>query len=171
MTIIRIIKIFLIASLSLLLGSCSGDNTDLYKYINDTKARPSRAIEQIPKFSPLPIFKFPENDNRRSPFKPVDMKKVNDQNAPDKNRTKQPLEAYPLDALKFVGILKQGSEIWALIKTPSKQVARVRVGDYMGLNFGRIITIKDDLIKIQETKKISGTWEKSITTLNLDTGK
>lgn len=165
------IKILLISALTLGLGACSGDNSDLESYINDIKSRKSRPIEPIPKFAPLPIFKFPEDDPRRSPFKPVDLKKRTDINAPDKNRQKQPLEAYPLDALKFVGTLKQGNEMWALIKQPNNQITRVKAGDYMGQNYGRIVIIKNDKIIIEETYKDTGTWEKKMTTINLDTGK
>lgn len=159
------------ALLVLLLSACSGDNSDLVKYINEVKSRPGRPIEPIPKFAPLPIFRFPENDNRRNPFKPIDQKKRNDIYAPDKKRPKQPLESFPLDALKFVGTLKKDNEIWALIKQPDGQISRVRVGDCMGQNYGRIILIKNDLIKLEETVQKSGTWEKQSTTINLDTGK
>lgn len=162
---------FLLGLLSLLITACSGDNSDLLKYINDVKARPSKLIEPLPKFAPLPIFKFPENDKRRNPFKPVVLTKNADLYAPDQKRLKQPLEAFPLDALKFVGILEQGAVIWALIKQPDMQISRVRVGDYMGQNYGRIIVIKRDLIKLEETVKDTGSWEKKITTINLDTGK
>ena len=161
----------ILCGLPLLLTSCSGDNTDLTKYINDTKLKPSRPIEPIPKFAPLPIFKFPENDSRRNPFKPVDVKKRTDLNAPDQKRPKEPLESYPLDALKFVGTLKQGSEIWGLIKLPDGQIARIQVGEHMGLNYGRVVSIQNDALKIQETIKNSGTWEKNLTTIMLGTGK
>ncbi|HAU4078665.1 TPA: pilus assembly protein PilP [Legionella pneumophila] len=164
-------KSLLTALLVLLLSACSGDNSDLVKYINEVKSRPERPIEPIPKFAPLPIFRFPENDDRRNPFKPIDQKKRNDIYAPDKKRPKQPLESFPLDALKFVGTLKKDNEIWALIRQPEGQISRVRVGDYMGQNYGRIILIKNDLIKLEETVQKSGTWEKQSTTINLDTGK
>lgn len=162
--------ILLIFLLSSLLSNCSGDNSDLVKYINDVKARPSIKIEPIPQFAPLPIFKFPENDNRRNPFKPIDQKKRTDLFAPDQKRPKQPLEAFPLDSLKFVGTLKEGSSIWALIKRSDSQISRIRVGQYMGQNYGRVILIKNDFIKLEETVKNSGTWEKHITTIKLYTG-
>ena len=153
------------------LSSCSGDNSDLIKYINDIKARPAKAIEPIPQFTPLAVFIFPDNGDRRSPFKPTEAQKNLDLYAPDQKRKKQPLEAYPLDALKFVGILEQGSDVWGLIEQPDKKITRVRVGDYMGQNYGRIIVIKQNLIKLEETTKDSGMWKKQITTINLYTGK
>ncbi len=159
-----------ISLISILCTACTGDNSDLVNYINDIKSRPGAPIEAIPKFAPLPVFIFPENDNRRSPFKPAEVKKT-DQYAPDQKRVKQPLEAFPLDGLKFVGVLKQGNQLWALIRDPEKKVVPVKVGTYMGLNYGHIISIKNNEIKLEETLKNSGTWEKHITTINLDIGK
>ena len=95
-----------------------------------------------------------------------------DQSAPDQKRPKQPLEAFPLDALKFVGILKEGNQLWGLILNPEKKIVPIKIGDYMGQNYGQVIAIKNEEIKLQETiKSSSGTWEKHITTLHLDTGK
>lgn len=162
--------ILLISLIAILSASCDGDNSDLVNYINDVKSRPGPPIEPIPKFAPLPVFRFPEEDNRRSPFKPVEAKKT-DQFAPDQKRVKQPLEAFPLDGLKFVGILKEGNQLWALIRDPEKKVVPVKVGNYMGLNYGRVISIKSTEIKLEETIKDSGKWEKRITIIHLDTGK
>ncbi|MFA6303453.1 MAG: pilus assembly protein PilP [Legionella sp.] len=155
-----------------LLSSCTGDNADLKNYIYNIKHRPSKPIEPIPQFSPLPKFKFPESDlSQRNPFQPIEFKKVVDQFAPDQHRRKQLLESFPLDALKFVGILKQGSVVWALIKQPSGTISRVSIGNYMGLDYGRIVAIKADSIKLEETIKQSGKWAKHITTINLNSGK
>ncbi|MBN9226927.1 MULTISPECIES: pilus assembly protein PilP [Legionella] len=161
-----------ICTLSLLLGSCSGNNDDLRRYIDEVKHRKTREIEPIPSFSPLPTFKFPDNGNRRNPFKPITHKKEQvDMNAPDKNRPKEPLEAYPLDALKFVGTLRQGNDTWALIKLPSSDITHVRVGNYMGQNYGRIVSIKNNAIQLIETTQTSGKWDKHKTTIELYTGK
>ena len=159
-----------LVSLILLCSACTGDNSDLENYINDVKSRPGPPVEAIPKLVPLPKFRFPENDTRRSPFKAMDIKNPN-QDAPDQTRVKQPLEAFPLDALKFVGILKQDNQLWALINNPQKKVIPVKVGNYMGLNYGRIISITNNEIKLEETVKNSGTWEKHITIIHLYTGK
>ncbi|VEB34333.1 Tfp pilus assembly protein PilP [Legionella sainthelensi] len=164
-------RICCICFLSLLLVACTDDNEDLVNYINEVKQRKTREIEPLPSFAPLPSFKFPDNGNRRSPFKPISQKKEVDVNAPDKNRPKQPLEAFPLDALKFVGILKQDNEIWALIELPNKGVTPVRIGDYMGQNYGRIVSIKNDSIELIETTQSSGKWEKHRTKIELYTGK
>ena len=151
--------------LLLMLASCSSDESQLTRYINSIKARPPRPIEPIPEPQPIPKFIFPETDNRRSPFKPV--LDQADFFAPNIKRPKQPLEHFPLDALKFVGILKQGNVTWALISQPTGLISRVKLGDYMGQNYGQIINIKDKTILLEETIQVTGKWEKKQITLNL----
>lgn len=164
--------LILISLLSLLLLACSDDNNDLTRYIHQVKSRKTRAIEPLPVFSPLQGFKFPDKEDRRNPFKPTNQKKFVDPFAPDQRRSRQPLEAYPLDALKFVGTLTQDNQVWALIKEPDSQITRARIGDYMGQNYGHILVIKNDSLKLEETiKGSSGKWEKHTTTLELYTGK
>lgn len=157
--------------MSLLLIACSGDNSDLTRYMHEVRSRPAKAIEPIPQFSELPVFTFPEDDQRRSPFKPVEQKKRNEIAAPDQHRSKDPLEIYPLDALKFVGTLKENNMIWGLIKDPDDKIVRIRAGEYMGQDYGMVISIKEEQIKLEETFKNAGKWEKRITTIDLDTGK
>lgn len=152
------------------MSSCAGDNTELMRYIHEVKNRPGAPIEPLPKFTPLPVFKFPEHDVRRNPFKPVEIKKTGEF-APDQKRLKEPLESFPLDALKFVGILKEGSQLWGLITDPDKKVIPVKVGNYMGQNYGRILSITNTEINLEEIVKTSGQWVKRITIIKLDTGK
>jgi type IV pilus assembly protein PilP len=152
--------------LSLLLGACSSDDSELKRYINMIKTRPARPIEPIPEFQPLKKFIYPEKDNRRSPFKPV-VAEQEESFAPNIKRPKQPLEAFPLDALNFVGILKEGPMLWALISQPGGFVSRVKPGDYMGQNYGQILSIQDKAIQLEETLNVNGKWEKKTTTLTL----
>lgn len=155
--------------LSLFLIACSSGNEDLVKYIDKVKYRKIQEPEPLPLFAPLPSFEFIDNGNRRSPFKPSSQKNTIDVNAPDEHRAKQPLEVYPLDALKFVGILQQDIEIWALIQLPNMEVTPVRIGDYMGENYGRIVSIKNESIELIELTQSSGKWEKHRTKVDLYT--
>ena len=82
-------------------------------------------------------------------------------------RPKQPLEAFPLDALKFVGILEQGPLIWALIKQPDGLISRVKPGDYMGQNYGQIVGIKEKIIQLDELVQLNGKWDKKRIVINL----
>lgn len=156
-----------ISGLLLLMSACGPVEDDLQRYIHEIKTRPSKAIEPIPEFATPQKFKYPENVERRSPFKPHAVLERQDTQAPDVNRPKQPLEAFSLDALKFVGILKEGSTIWALISQPEGKISTVRAGDYMGKNYGKVINITENRILVQETVKIGGLWEKKMITLKL----
>lgn len=149
------------------------EDTELRHYISEIKSRPARPIEPMPTFEPTPKFSYPEIEARRSPFKPITIEpqQVADIHAPNLNRAKQPLEAFALDALKFVGILKEGSTVWALISQPDGVVTRVKVGDYMGKNFGQIVSIKNDMITLVETVQLSGKWEKKEIILKMHTSE
>lgn len=158
----------LLALAVILAGCTSSADSELTHYINEVKSRPGRPIEPIPQVAPLPKFTYPEVDNRRSPFKPKEVKITEDKLAPNTNRPKQPLEQYPLDSLKFVGVLKEGSTIWGLITKPDGEVVRVKPGDYMGQNFGKVVSINNESLKLEESTQIAGKWKKQITTINLN---
>lgn len=151
------------------LAACSSSADDeLSSYIFDVKARKATPITPIPKFQRIEKFVYPENDMRRSPFKHKNIAQSEDKSAPNINRSREPLEQFPLDALKFVGILKQGALVWGLISQPGGEIIRVRVGNYMGKDFGKIISINDTSLKLEETVQVQGKWERKLTTFNLN---
>ncbi len=79
-------------------------------------------------------------------------------NAPDAARPKEPLEAYPLESLKMVGTLSQKGVTYALVRADSS-VYRVKIGNYLGQNFGVITGITDNLINLKElVQDASGDW-------------
>jgi len=159
----------MLALITVVLAACgSSADDELSRYIATINARPAHPIQPIPAFVPIEKFVYPENNPRRSPFTPKEVEKIDDRLAPNVNRPKEPLEEFPLDALKFVGILKQGSIIWGLISEPGGKVARVKVGNYMGKDFGKVISIKRTSLTIEETVQIAGKWEKKLTTFNLN---
>lgn len=151
----------------LLVAGCSNDE-DLNQYIHKIKSRPARKIDPIPEFKPLPKYEYPEKMVRRNPFKVFQTKSKFDVAAPDKNRKKQPLEAFPLDSLKFVGLLERDHAVWALIQQPNGSISRIQSGEYMGQNYGRVLKITQDSIRLEETVKMAGKWEKKITNIQLN---
>jgi type IV pilus assembly protein PilP len=158
-----------IIGLTMLMACDPSEDSELRRYIDEVKARKARPIEPIPEFTPMTKFSYPENEHRRSPFKPIPVPQQIDVYAPNTNRPKEPLEAFPLDALKFVGILKEGPVVWGLIRQPDGLVSRVKVGDYMGKNFGQVRSIQETGIEIEETVQDTGKWEKKPFTLKLNT--
>ena len=89
----------------------------------------------------------------RDPFAPSpNANRSNNKNGPrpDQDRPRQPLEAFPLDSLKMVGTIGQGSKMEALIKDPGGVIHQVHKNDYMGQNYGRVTSISEDHVDLVE---------------------
>jgi type IV pilus assembly protein PilP len=75
------------------------------------------------------------------------------------NRRKEPLEDFPLDALKMVGTLSRGKQSWAVIQAPDGTVHRVQKGNYLGQNFGRIKRVSEEKVDLVElVQGAMGEW-------------
>lgn len=77
------------------------------------------------------------------------------------------LEKYGLDELVFVGTLNQYGNV-GLIKTPDVGVVRVKKGDYIGRDNGKVLAIKETAIILQEKIYKSGVWENKKTVLMIN---
>lgn len=84
------------------------------------------------------------------PRKNDQVQNVSDGIRPDLTRRKEILESYPLESLAMVGSLQQSDMIYALIKSPEGTLHRVKTGNYLGQNFGRISHISESEVKLQE---------------------
>lgn len=86
---------------------------------------------------------------------------------PDINRPKEPLEAFPLESLKMVGTLERGKQTFALVKADAG-LYRVRIGNYLGQNFGVITKITDSEVALRElVQDAGGDWTERESTLLL----
>ncbi len=136
-----------------LVSGCNQDMSDLVGYIDEVKARPPRAIEPIPVIKPYVRFIYPGHD--RDPFNITvieDPKTAEPTGSVllDKNRVPEFMESFTLDSLRMVGTVYKEGQLWALVRIPSGAVHRVRKGNYMGKNHGRIAEIRDTRIKLAE---------------------
>ncbi|MGQ3890555.1 pilus assembly protein PilP [Legionella sp. CNM-4043-24] len=166
-----LIYVFYLPLVCSLAGCSSPEDEALTRYIHEVKMRSPKPIEPVPVFVPLEKFLYPEILGRRNPFRLREVKEQPDVLAPNITRPKEPLEMFPLDALKFVGIWRQDGVIWGLISQPGGMVSRVKVGNYMGQNFGRIISISETSLKLEERVQVSGKWDSKITTFNLNSNE
>ena len=83
------------------------------------------------------------------------------------NRRKEPLEAYPLDAMAMVGSVERTGRRYALLKV-DKLLYQVKVGDYVGQNFGKITKIGETDIALREiVQDAAGEWIERTTSLEL----
>ena len=78
--------------------------------------------------------------------------------APELARRKEALESYPLDALSMVGSLVRGGQPVALVKVDNL-LYQVRLGNYLGQNFGRVNKIAETEIILREiVQDAVGEW-------------
>lgn len=86
---------------------------------------------------------------------------------PDLSRPKEPLEAFPLESLKMVGTLARARQTYALVRADAG-LYRVRVGNYLGQNFGVITKITDSEVALRElVQDAGGDWTERESTLLL----
>jgi type IV pilus assembly protein PilP len=161
------LRIACLVSLALLTGCSNNDFSDLTQYIAEVKLRPKGTIKPLPEIKVVEPFIFKPED-LRDPFKPIKPSELvgEDANAahgsgikPDTTRRKEELEAFPIETLKMIGTVNMKSNLWGLVKSADKTVYRVRVGNYMGQNYGKIIRISPDKIELMEiVPDQPGTW-------------
>ena len=156
----------------LLAGCFGGSNDDLKQRIADAGKDLRGKVEPLPEVKPYEPFTYNAFD-LQDPFKPRKLSALKGQGSgkgiqPDFNRHKEALENYSLDALKMVGTLQQGKMMYAIIKTPDNSLYRVKVGNYMGQNFGIITQITEADLKLTEIVQDSGgDWVERPATISL----
>ncbi|MGV6808377.1 MAG: pilus assembly protein PilP [bacterium] len=154
----------LIVGLGMSLSACQTDMNDLISKVAQINARPAGMIDPIPEQQPYLSYSYPQH--QRDPFnssklKPRRVKTVQEKveekpkvekGVPlDLTRPPEFLESYPLDSLGYVGTVSKEKTEWALIKNKSGAVHRVKRGNYLGQDHGKIINITETKLYLQET--------------------
>ena len=86
---------------------------------------------------------------------------------PDMDRAREPLESYPLESLKYVGVMTRRGASYAIVQVDAS-LYQVRAGNYMGQNFGVITRINEDQVVLKElVQDAAGDWVERESTLQL----
>lgn len=152
----RGVRVVAMALGTLVLTGCgvSGDFDDLRSYMDEVRAKPKGSIEPLPAFLPYEAFTY-SAASLRHPFQPpmkIDLtqrQKGTKDIRPDETRVKQFLEEFNIENFVMVGTLAKGEGSYALIKG-GDGVHRVKVGDYLGRNHGRIVEISEAEVDVLE---------------------
>jgi type IV pilus assembly protein PilP len=141
----------LIALLIFMAGCEQNEFSDLRTFMAQAGASGQQALEPLPPVKLQDNFTYDPGDIP-DPFKPRSMKsaKAGGGLQPDLSRPKEPLEQYPLDALRMVGTMKKSGQIYALVRTPENALYRVKKGDHVGQNYGLVIAINDSNMELRE---------------------
>lgn len=149
----RIHAALLVLVLPLLLSACGSQQDDLAAYIERINERPGKELDELPDVAEYEQFVYQPAD-RRAPFVPVRPERrttrVESGPRPDETRPRGPLEEFPLDALKMVGLVEISGRRFALVRDPDRRIHRVPVGTYAGQNHGRITAIAPREVQLVE---------------------
>lgn len=163
-------RIVVTIALAAALAGCSGEShQDLRAWMaeqgKDTRGR----LDPIPQIRPYEPFAYNAFD-LPDPFKPrkIEPNKGSSKLAPDLARRREPLESFPLESLMMVGTLERNKAIFALVRTPEKDIYQVKAGNYMGQDYGVIVGISDTEIKLRElVQDGAGDWTERTSSLQL----
>ncbi len=150
---------------AVLVASCGGDTVDLQNYVAQVKSQEKGRIEPLPQFKPFKTFAYDavlEKDpfaawvTERIPRQIITENGAVQQSvrprgiSPNFDRRKELLEQYPLDSLNMLGTLELDNELWAIVSDPDKIVHRVKAGNYIGQNFGKIVDVNESQLSLRE---------------------
>ncbi len=175
------LKLFIQILCGALLMSCSS-SSEIKKFIEETKKANTSNI------SPLPHLKEYEQviytasklrDPFNMPVRNVTLKlNTHVENVriaskrPDADRKKEYLERMPLDSLTMVGTIKKKGEMWALIIDKTGIIHKVREGNYVGENAGKIKKISENNMDIDEMiADEQGNWVNRKANLSINSNK
>jgi type IV pilus assembly protein PilP len=158
----------------LCLAACDGtEHKDLKNELEILTKNVKGNIEPLPTVKPYQPVAYQALE-LPDPFKPSKIVLANEKQgskgtgqAPDDKRPKEPLEAFPLESLKMVGTLARSKNVFALVKA-DQGLYRVRVGNYLGQNYGVITKITESEITLRELVQDGGDeWNERTSSLLL----
>ena len=164
-------RLLLVVLSSLLLVACSSGDED------ELRAWMKTAAEGVkPKIPPLPVVEpyepVPyEVASLMDPFKATKLapeeKKGGGGFRPDLDRPKEPLELFPLESLKYVGVMTRRKVSYAIVLADGA-LHQVKIGNYLGQNFGVVVSINESEITLRELVQDSaGDWVERTSSLLL----
>jgi type IV pilus assembly protein PilP len=177
---INLNRIVALSALLMLAGCFGDDQQDIKQWMQEQRNATKPTVPPVPepkKFVPEPY----KNDLSVEPFSNQKLaqalKRESTQAtanaalvAPELNRRKEVLEAYPLDAIAMVGTMLPKGVAVALVRV-DKLLYQVRVGDYLGQNYGKVTKLTETELTLREiVQDAAGEWIERQASLQLQEG-
>ncbi len=169
-------KFLILISVAVLMTACveSDGDAELQQWMltagKDAKGKIPPLPEVLP-YEPVPY----DVGNLMDPFKPAkiipDQRKDTGGAQPDMSRPREPLEAYPLESLKYIGVMTKNKASYAIVQVDGS-LYQVKTGNYLGQDFGVITKITESEVVLKELVQDSaGDWVERVTSLLLQQGQ
>ncbi|HJV82527.1 pilus assembly protein PilP [Noviherbaspirillum sp.] len=174
------LRLPIVASLTayLLAGCGDGDVQEVKQWMEEVKRQTPVTVQKLPEPKRFTPYDYSAK-NDVDPFNPAKLtvalaKTQADSGSgikPDLDRRKEPLENFPLDSIKMVGTLEKPGLSFALLQV-DKSVFQVKVGNYIGQNFGMITKITETEVELKEiVRDAAGEWTERKAKLELQENK
>jgi type IV pilus assembly protein PilP len=159
---------------AMFVGGCGANTDELSEWMKEQQREVKPSVEPIAapkKFVPQPYASIagvePFSSQKIGSGTKVEGGQSNPMLAAQLRRRKEPLEAYPIDAMKMVGTVTRQGRPHALIEV-DKLLHYVKVGEYIGQNYGQITKIDETELSLRElVQDAAGEWIERTTTLQL----
>lgn len=151
-------KILLLSSV-FVLSACEMAHDDLQQWMTEQRQAAKGKVKQPVAPDPVqPVTYLAPAQISPHEFNERRMRVVSTTNRPDLNRTKELLEDYDLESLKFAGSIGSNAGLSGLVEY-NNHVYTVKKGNYIGKNYGRITAITADYIVVTEAvENADGGW-------------
>jgi type IV pilus assembly protein PilP len=163
-----------LALAAVLVAGCGAEHDELQQWMEQQRreAKPGAPPLQPPrKFDPQPYTSAqavdPFSNQKLSVALKAEARAPNSLLSSELNRRREPLESYPLDSMIMVGSVTKLGQPYALLRVDNL-LYQVKVGDYLGQNYGRITRIAETEITLREiVQDAAGEWIERPATLQL----
>jgi type IV pilus assembly protein PilP len=174
MTARRVARLLLLVGVAGLASGCGSENEELQGWMDQQRREVKPSITPLvppKKFDPAPYASAqsvePFSNQKLSVALKQEAKQPNSLVAAELNRRKEPLEFYTLDGMNMVGSVTKQGKPFALLRVDNL-LYQVKVGDYLGQNYGRILKITETEIALREiVQDAAGEWIERPSTLQL----
>ncbi|HEX7636490.1 MAG TPA: pilus assembly protein PilP [Noviherbaspirillum sp.] len=166
-------------AVSLLLGGCGdGGLQELKQWMEEVRRQTPVSVQKLSEPKKFIPFAY-GGKNEPDPYSPAKLSiafakaqaGTGGGSKPDLERRKEPLENYPLDSIKMVGTLQKPGLSYALLQV-DKAIFQVKVGNYIGQNFGMVTRITDTEVELKEiVRDAAGEWVERPAKLELQESK
>ncbi len=156
------------------LAACGGEQEELQTWMDEQRrsVKPSvQALVPPKRFDPAPYVGGqavePFSSQKLSVALKQEARQPNSLLAAEMNRRREPLESFPLDGMTMVGSVNKSGRPVALLRVDNL-LYQVKLGDYLGQNFGKITRISETEVSLREiVQDASGEWIERTSTLQL----
>ncbi len=157
-----------------LLSACNADQQELAQWMDQQRKEVKPNVQPISppkKFDPQPYAVGdavePFSTQKLAVAIKQESRQPNSLLQSEINRRPEPLEAYPLDSVTMVGSVTRGQQPFVLLKV-DKLLYQVKLGDYIGQNYGKIVKITETDVALREiVQDASGEWIERISSIQL----